>query len=79
MTAIAPEEVTLGLLGEKWAESGYEVPGRESRSPKSYATAVILSTPFGFIGLQHFYLGRWAEALLELGLSAHWAASGSGC
>ena len=42
------------------------------RSPKSYATAVCLSAIFGFVGFQHFYLGRLGEGLLDLGLSAGW-------
>lgn len=42
------------------------------RSRKSYATAVSLSAVFGFMGIQHFYLGRPGEGLLDLGLSAGW-------
>jgi hypothetical protein len=41
-------------------------------SPRSYATAVALSAVFGFLGVQHFYLGRWGEGLLDLALSAAW-------
>ena len=48
------------------------LPGREVPSSKSYAKAVILSGVFGFVGLQHFYLGRWREGLLDLGLTAGW-------
>jgi TM2 domain-containing membrane protein YozV len=39
---------------------------------ENYATAVVLSGVLGFIGLQHFYLGRWAEGLLDVGLSIGW-------
>ncbi len=44
----------------------------ETPSPRSYARAVILSSLFGWLGVQHFYLGRWAEALLDVGLSLGW-------
>jgi TM2 domain-containing membrane protein YozV len=27
---------------------------------------------FGFVGVQHFYLGRFAEGLLDLALSVGW-------
>ncbi|MEE8581573.1 MAG: TM2 domain-containing protein [Myxococcota bacterium] len=46
--------------------------GPEVASPKSYATAVILSSLFGFLGIQHFYLGRFGEGLLDVGLSVGW-------
>ena len=50
-------------------------PGRPESlcSRKSYATAVSLSAVFGFMGIQHFYLGRIGEGLLDLGLSIGWA------
>lgn len=41
----------------------------ETPSEKSYAIAVSLSAIFGVIGIQHFYLERWFEALLDLGLA----------
>ena len=41
-------------------------------SQKKYATAVILSAMFGFVGIQHFYLGRLGRASLDLGLTAAW-------
>ena len=41
-------------------------------SRKSYATAVVLSSVFGFAGIQHFYLGRMAEGLLDIGLTFGW-------
>jgi TM2 domain-containing membrane protein YozV len=41
-------------------------------SRKSYATAVVLSSVFGFAGIQHFYLGRVAEGLLDIGLTFGW-------
>ena len=44
----------------------------ERRSRRSYTTAVVLSSIFGFVGIQHLYLGRWAEGLLDLGLTAGW-------
>jgi hypothetical protein len=43
-----------------------------SRSPKSYARAVVLSGVLGFIGLQHFYLGRIEEGLIDVGLTIAW-------
>ena len=47
-------------------------PGQEVPSGKSYATAVILSSIVGFVGMHHFYLGRWLEGLLDVGLSIAW-------
>ncbi len=41
----------------------------ETPSEKSYAIAVSLSAIFGVVGVQHFYLGRWFEAFLDLGLA----------
>lgn len=41
-------------------------------SAKSYGTAVALSAVFGFLGIQHFYLGRIGEGLLDVGLSIGW-------
>ncbi|UCE87358.1 MAG: TM2 domain-containing protein, partial [Deltaproteobacteria bacterium] len=41
-------------------------------SPRSYATAVVLSSVLGFAGVQHFYLGRVAEGLLDIGLTLGW-------
>ena len=41
----------------------------ETPSDKSYGVAVCLSAIFGVLGIQHFYLGRWAEGLLDLGLA----------
>lgn len=38
-------------------------------SPKSYAVAVCLSAVFGVLGIQHFYLGRWTEAVIDLAMS----------
>ncbi len=51
-------------------ESG--LPGRQTCSDRSYAKAVILSSVFGFVGVQHFYLRRWAEGLLDVALTAGW-------
>jgi TM2 domain-containing membrane protein YozV len=53
-------------------EPGVEADPFGRCSPKSYARAVALSGVFGFIGLQHFYLGRIAEGLIDLGLTLAW-------
>ncbi len=37
-------------------------------SPKSYVVAVCLSAIFGVVGVQHFYLGRYVEGLIDVGL-----------
>lgn len=44
----------------------------ETPSERSYTRAVVLSSVFGLVGLQHFYLGRHAEGLLDVGLTAGW-------
>ncbi len=41
----------------------------ETPSDKSYGIAVALSAVFGVVGIQHFYLGRWLEAFIDLGLA----------
>lgn len=41
----------------------------ETPSEKSYGVAVCLSAIFGVLGVQHFYLGRWLEAFIDLGLA----------
>ncbi len=41
----------------------------ETPSDKSYGIAVALSAVFGVVGVQHFYLGRWLEAAIDLGLA----------
>jgi len=41
----------------------------ETPSEKSYGVAVCLSAIFGVLGIQHFYLGRWFEAFIDLGLA----------
>lgn len=41
-------------------------------SRKSYTIAVCLSGIFGVLGIQHFYLERWVEAILDF--SAFWVA-----
>jgi TM2 domain-containing membrane protein YozV len=51
------------------------IPGSRQPSPKSYATAVSLSAVFGLLGIQHFYLGRLGEGLLDVGLTMGWIAS----
>jgi len=40
----------------------------EQPSDKSYTIAVCLSAIFGVVGIQHFYLGRIVEAVIDLGL-----------
>ena len=37
-------------------------------SEKSYVIAVCLSAIFGVVGIQHFYMGRYIEACIDLGL-----------
>jgi len=39
---------------------------REQPSDKSYTIAVCLSAIFGVVGIQHFYLGRYVEATIDL-------------
>ena len=38
-------------------------------SEKSYGVAVCFSGVFGLLGIQHFYLGRYALGFFDLGLS----------
>ena len=40
----------------------------ERPSDKSYTIAVCLSAIFGVVGIQHFYLGRYVEATIDLTL-----------
>jgi len=40
----------------------------EYPSEKSYVIAVCLSGIFGVVGIQHFYMGRYVEAFLDLGM-----------
>ena len=51
------------------------MPAARQPSPKSYVRAVVLSSVFGFVGVQHFYLGRIAEGLLDVGLTIGWIVS----
>lgn len=37
-------------------------------SKKSYVIAVCLSAIFGIAGVQHFYMGRYLEGILDFGL-----------
>jgi TM2 domain-containing membrane protein YozV len=69
LPAPAPPGVTEFPVGPS-APSGAEIP-----SEKDFGTAVSLSAVFGFLGIQHFYLGRWGECLLDLGLSLGWIYS----
>ncbi len=41
---------------------------QEIPSDKSYTIAVVLSAVFGVVGIQHFYLGRLVEAVIDLSL-----------
>ena len=54
------------------AQASPDAADASLRSPKSYGTAVALSAVFGFLGVQHFYLGRIAEGLLDVFLSVGW-------
>ena len=47
-------------------------PGGPQVSPKSYGNAVALSAVFGFIGIQHLYLGRYGLFFVDLLLSLGW-------
>ena len=59
-------------MQESIADPARVHPGAVQPSQKSYSTAVILSAVFGFVGIQHFYLGRMGEGLLDLGLTVAW-------
>ena len=65
----------MGAVSDVFATTPPGLPGSLQPSDKSYATAVVLSSLFGFIGIQHLYLGRWAEGVLDLCLSIGWIAS----
>ncbi len=43
-----------------------------TKSEKSYVVAVSLSGFFGFLGVQHFYLGRYLEGLIDVLLTIAW-------
>jgi TM2 domain-containing membrane protein YozV len=62
-------------LADAFATSHVGIAGSLQPSRRSYATAVALSSVFGFVGVQHFYLGRWGEGLLDVGLSVGWMLS----
>jgi TM2 domain-containing membrane protein YozV len=53
-----------------WARAG--LAGAPLASPKSYGVAVVLSSVLGFVGAQHFYLGRPWTALLDVSLAVGW-------
>ena len=59
-------------MAEALMSSQPGLPGSLQPSSKRYATAVVLSSIFGFLGIQHFYLHRPIEGLLDLGLSVGW-------
>ena len=44
----------------------------KEKSDKSYGIAVSLSAVFGFVGIQHFYLGRIYEGIADVILTACW-------
>lgn len=51
-----------------------EVDARRKRpvitpSDKNYVVAVSLAAIFGVLGIHHFYLGRYLEGLIDLGLA----------
>lgn len=41
-------------------------------SNKSYAVSVCLSSVLGYIGIQHFYLGRYFEGIIDVLLTIAW-------
>ncbi len=49
-------------------------PGPEP-SPKNYGVAVALSAVLGWMGAQHFYLGRPGLAFLDFALTLGWIVS----
>lgn len=59
-------------MQESIADSLRIHPGAVQPSRRKYSTAVVLSAVFGFVGIQHFYLGRFGEGILDLGLTAAW-------
>jgi TM2 domain-containing membrane protein YozV len=59
-------------LQELIADSLRVHPGAVQPSRRKYSTAVVLSAVFGFVGVQHFYLGRFGEGILDLGLTVAW-------
>ena len=69
-SAAASAEMALDDAHGTISETG--APLHRQSSPKSYVTAVSLSAVFGFVGVQHFYLGRIGEGLVDLGLSIGW-------
>ncbi|MEQ9451429.1 MAG: NINE protein [Pseudomonadales bacterium] len=46
----------------------FQLADIETPSQKSYVIAVCLSAIFGVVGIQHFYMGRYVEATIDLGL-----------
>jgi TM2 domain-containing membrane protein YozV len=66
---VPPSATDTGFVFGEAQASG---PPLEVQSRKSYAVAVVLSSLLGWMGMQHFYLGRWAEGLLDIGLSLGW-------
>lgn len=59
-------------MQESIADSPRVHPGAVQPSRRKYSTAVVLSAVSGFAGVQHFYLGRFGEGILDLGLTAAW-------
>ena len=44
----------------------------KTKSDKSYIVAVSLSGIFGYFGIQHFYLGRYIEGVIDILLTFGW-------
>lgn len=44
----------------------------KKRSPKKFGVAVALSSIFGVLGIQHFYLGRYLEGAIDVVLTVGW-------
>jgi hypothetical protein len=41
----------------------------DSRSDKSFTTAVVLAAVFGLLGIHHFYVGRVGHGLFDIGMT----------
>jgi len=41
----------------------------QKASEKNYVVAVCLSAIFGVLGVHHFYLGRYFEGIIDMGLA----------
>ena len=54
----------------KWPNTAKSMKARKPQipSPKSYVIAVCLSAIFGVVGIQHFYMGRIVEGIIDFGM-----------